>query len=255
MSTHLTGAIGFEPPAAPVEPIVPAFAFADYDIPPSLTSEESLALKSGFALSAQEPPSSPVDRACDFSRHDEEPVHELRGPYDPAIESIQESPVPSPEIAKGVAQSSAAAQAFHLRVEDQIVPRGDTQVVTVDERDAQMARLSERIAYYEAFDSLIHDNISRSADLFKSVFEERERVRLEAEAYRLELEAGATLEAQRTLVTARESFQSTLMFLMDDANGMQRQIDGLIQRISDAIKESNSRPSQHPEQAVERLTA
>lgn len=109
-----------------------------------------------------------------------------------------------------------------------------TQLV-IEERDAELALLRERLAYYEAFDTLISDNVARSAELFRSLNNERERMRQEAVRLQVEREAAIAQEAERRLAAERARTHATLMTLMDDASQMQRQIDGLIQRIAEAI--------------------
>jgi ABC-type phosphate transport system auxiliary subunit len=111
----------------------------------------------------------------------------------------------------------------------------------IEERDAELAALRERLAYYEAFDTLINDNVSRSAELFRPVNEERERLRAEAARWHAAAEAAGAQEAERRLAAERSRTQTILMSLMDEATGMQRQIDSIIQRIAEAITESTVR--------------
>jgi hypothetical protein len=121
---------------------------------------------------------------------------------------------------------------------ESIEPAGrltEAPVIDAGDRDAQLALLRERLAFYEAFDSLIQDNVARSAELFRSLFEERERAKAEAANQRAELEANVVLQAERTLAGERERYHLTLLSLMDDASAAQRQIDGLIQRLAHAI--------------------
>lgn len=115
-----------------------------------------------------------------------------------------------------------------------------TQLV-IEERDAELAQLRERLAYYEAFDALINDNVARSAELFRSLTDERERMRREAARLLAEREAAVAQEAERRLAVERARTHATLMALMDEASQMQRQIDGLIQRIAEAITDTTVR--------------
>lgn len=109
-----------------------------------------------------------------------------------------------------------------------------TQLV-IEERDAELALLRERLAYYEAFDALISENVARSAELFRSLNEERERMRREAARLQAERESMIAQEAERLIAAERQRTQQMLMALLDEASQMQRQIDGLIQRIATAI--------------------
>src|SRR3712207_1936396 len=100
--------------------------------------------------------------------------------------------------------------------------------VVIEERDAELAALRERLAYYEGFDALINDNVARSAQLIRSVSEERERLRSQAIQWQLETESRMTEEVERYLAGERERTHAMLAALMEDATRMQRQIDGLI---------------------------
>lgn len=115
-----------------------------------------------------------------------------------------------------------------------------TQLV-IEERDAELALLRQRLAYYEAFDSLINENVARSAELFRSLNDERERMRQEAARLQAESESAASQEAERLLTAERQRTHALLMSLMDEASQMQRQIDGLIQRIAEAITDTTVR--------------
>ena len=110
--------------------------------------------------------------------------------------------------------------------------------VVIEERDAELTALRERLAYYEGFDTLINDNVARSAALIRSVSEERDRMRSQAIQWQLETESRMTEEVERYLAGERERTHAMLAELMDDATRMQRQIDGLIQRLSRAISET-----------------
>lgn len=130
------------------------------------------------------------------------------------------------------------------------VPNGDAtsvgQVIemsqiVIEERDAELASLRERLAYYDAFDTMINDNVARSAELFRTLSDERERMRADAERRLAEQETVALQETERRLTEERARVHATLMGLMNDASHMQRQIDGLIQRIAEAITETTVR--------------
>lgn len=115
-----------------------------------------------------------------------------------------------------------------------------TQLV-IEERDAELALLRERLAYYEAFDTLISDNVARSAELFRSLNDEREKMRRESARLQAERELAVAEETERRLGEERAKTQAMLLALMDDASMMQRQIDGLVQRIADAITSATVR--------------
>lgn len=119
-----------------------------------------------------------------------------------------------------------------------ITPVMELAQVVIEERDAELAKLRERLAYYEAFDALINENVARSAELFRSIQDERERLRAEAARWQATREAAVAEEVERRLAAERARTQAMLNALMDEATHLQRQIDGLIQRLAEAITES-----------------
>jgi len=104
------------------------------------------------------------------------------------------------------------------------------------ETGESVATLKEKLAYYEHFDALIKDNISRSAALFQEVFAEREKARA------LQGEAESTMnavaiEAERRVEAERTHVQHILMSLMDEATDLHQRSDALIQRLAEALTE------------------
>ncbi len=126
--------------------------------------------------------------------------------------------------------------------------------VAIEERDSEISQLRERLNYYQGFDAVIGDSVQRAAELFRSMFEERESIRNLGAQKQAEIAAEATMAAELRFTTERDRFQSTLMTLMDDASRMQRDLETLMHRIAEAVAESKSAPPiEHP--AYERLTA
>src|SRR5215211_3936884 len=95
-----------------------------------------------------------------------------------------------------------------------VAPVIELAQVVIEERDAELAELRDRLAYYEGFDALINDNVARSAELFRSVSEERERLRSQAVAWQIETEARMSEEVERFLIDERERSQTLLAALM-----------------------------------------
>lgn len=112
----------------------------------------------------------------------------------------------------------------------------------IEEQQAEIDQLKERLSYYQAFDALINDNIKRSAELFRTIYEERERGRRNVLEARAEIQAAATLEIERRVDQERQRLQATLGGLLEEAGNLQRQIDGWVQKIADTIHETGARP-------------
>lgn len=114
---------------------------------------------------------------------------------------------------------------------------GATAAATPLERDlaSELEAVRQRLAYYERFDSLINDSIQRSADLFRALFAEREEQRRASASLAAEVAAAAEAEAEQRIAAERSRTHATLMGLMTEAGRMQRQIDGLIQQIAEAV--------------------
>ena len=109
-----------------------------------------------------------------------------------------------------------------------------------------IAELRDRLAYYEHFDSLIRDNIARSAELFQAVFAEREKVRGERRVVESDV-LSMTAEIERRMNTERSHTQQMLLSLMEEATYLQQRADSLIQRIAEAITEASVRPDEDDE--------
>lgn len=112
----------------------------------------------------------------------------------------------------------------------------------IEEQQAEIDQLKERLSYYQAFDALINDNIKRSAELFRTIYEERERGRRNVMEARAEIQAAATLEIERRIDRERQSLQATLGGLLEEAGYLQRQIDSWVEKIAGAIHETGTRP-------------
>ena len=113
---------------------------------------------------------------------------------------------------------------------------GVPAVIEVLPVDETVGDLKERLSYYEHFDALIRDNISRSAELFQAVFTEREKsrtVRVEAETAM----SAVASEAERRIETQRSHVSNILMSLMDEATDLRQRSDSLIQRLAQALTE------------------
>ena len=126
--------------------------------------------------------------------------------------------------------SSALEAQFGLTAPEEAAPDESA------ESEDSVAALKERLAYYEHFDALIKDNISRSAALFQAVFAERESAR----SVKAEAEStmnAVSIEAERQVESERTHVQHILMSLLEDATFLHQHADTLVQRISEALTE------------------
>ena len=86
-------------------------------------------------------------------------------------------------------------------------------------------RMSERLRFYESFDSLIQQNIARSGQLMREAGEKRD-------------EAVATIaQSRRQIEAERETQRSALTELLDDVMTIQQATERLAHRISDALEQ------------------
>lgn len=125
-------------------------------------------------------------------------------------------------------------------------PKHETTSVAAMTDEDTIAELRDRLAYYEHFDSLIRDNISRSADLFQAVFAEREKVRGERRIVESDV-ISMSAEIERRMDAERTRTQQILLSLMDEATYLQQRADSLIQRIAEAITEASAQPDEDDE--------
>lgn len=106
--------------------------------------------------------------------------------------------------------------------------------MVIEEQRAEIELLRERLAYYQGFDAVINDNVKRSAELFRTIYDERERARRHVAQARAEAEAAAT-EAERRVQEERQRTQALLTALLGEADHLQRQLDAWVARLSAAI--------------------
>ncbi len=97
----------------------------------------------------------------------------------------------------------------------------------------QLARAQERLAFYESFDGLIQDNISRSGDLLRQAMEMREGAAREI--------AQARAELDQRLQAEREQHRATVSSLVDELTRLQQQTSDLVGRTTDALRDMDDR--------------
>src|SRR3954468_4706801 len=93
---------------------------------------------------------------------------------------------------------------------------------TEEERDAELVRLRERLAFYQSFDSLIQDNIARSGDLLRQAMQMRESASAE--------NASALAEAERQRYADRDRYRALFSTLLDEVTSVQMQAERLARR-------------------------
>lgn len=86
-------------------------------------------------------------------------------------------------------------------------------------------RMAERLRFYESFDELIQQNISRSGQLMREAGEKRD-------------EAIATIaQSRQQVATERETQRTALTELLDDVMTIQQATERLAHRVSDALEQ------------------
>jgi hypothetical protein len=151
------------------------------------------------------------------------------GTLDPDMLPGEQSALPFPD--RMTDWTSEIAAQFGITSSPMVAP--------ADEATSQsdtIEALRERLAYYEHFDTLIRDNVSRSAELFRAVFAEKVRISQAPEPISIGADA-VTEEVDRRIYAERVHNQHVLMSLMDEATYVQQRADVLIQRLAEALTE------------------
>jgi hypothetical protein len=93
----------------------------------------------------------------------------------------------------------------------------------------EIERLKERVAFYESFDQLIHENIARSGDLLRQAMDLRETAGREL--------AAAKAEQERSDLN---HYRTTLTSILNDISTLQGQVERLGRRVTEAIEETEA---------------
>lgn len=113
----------------------------------------------------------------------------------------------------------------------------------VDGRDEEIARLKERLSFYESFDSLIQDNVSRAGELLRQAAEMRAGADQQVASVRQELEQSwqaERAEQEASRLAERQEYRALLSGLLDDVTTTQVQVERLARRVADALDELES---------------
>lgn len=103
---------------------------------------------------------------------------------------------------------------------------------TPDGEESELARLKERLSFYESFDSLIQENVSRASELLRHAATMRENAEEEL--------AKARREIEEARLGDRQEYRALLSGLLDEVTTMQVQIERLARKVTDALDELES---------------
>jgi len=103
---------------------------------------------------------------------------------------------------------------------------------TGDDTDAEIARLRERLAFFQSFEGLIQDNIARSGELLRQAMEMRESANVEI--------AAAQAEAARQRADDRSRYRIHFSAMLDELTALQGQAERLAHRLTLALDEIES---------------
>lgn len=122
--------------------------------------------------------------------------------------------------------------------EDNRQEAGDTSHSLAGTQDdpSEIARLRQRLAYYESFDRLIQENIARSADLMRETVELRERTQVELDRAREEVERSRRV-AEEQIEADRLSQRSIFSSLVQELSAVQESAERLTRRVSEAVSQ------------------
>lgn len=98
--------------------------------------------------------------------------------------------------------------------------------------DEELTRLRERLAFYESFDQLIQDNVSRAGNLLREAATRHQDGEL---AIR-----GATAEFEQKQLAERIGYRQIFSALLDDVTTVQQNVERLAGQIADALDDLES---------------
>lgn len=105
------------------------------------------------------------------------------------------------------------------------------------EADDEIAQLRERLAFYESFDQVIHDNVTNASDLLRKAADSREA------AQRALNEAAAQSKTIQT--QERSRFRDLFATMLDEITTLQGQLERLARRVADTFDELESDAEPH----------
>jgi hypothetical protein len=110
--------------------------------------------------------------------------------------------------------------------------------------EAELAHLRERLAFYESFDQMIHENVNQSSALLRKAAETQEQ------AHRmLETASAQHAEARRA---ERSQFRALFSTMLDEVTVLQGQLERLARRVADSLDDLES---DHPMETLPETAA
>ncbi len=106
-------------------------------------------------------------------------------------------------------------------------PTEHANIGDANERDADLAQLKERLAFYESFDQLIQENISRAGDLLREAAAKRSETELALRS--------STAEIERRQLEDRVQYRRVFSSLLDQIQTVQQNVERLAREVSDAL--------------------
>jgi hypothetical protein len=95
------------------------------------------------------------------------------------------------------------------------------------EREADIAQLKDRLAFYESFDQLIQENITRAGDLLREAAAKRSETELALRS--------TTAEIERKQLEERVQYRRVFSGLLDQIQTVQQNVERLAREVSDAL--------------------
>jgi hypothetical protein len=110
--------------------------------------------------------------------------------------------------------------------------------------DVEIAQLRERLAFYESFDQMIHENVNQSSALLRKAAETQEQT------HRVLKTASAQHEKARR--AERSQFRALFSTMLDEVTALQGQLERLARQVADSLDDLES---DHPMESLPLTTA
>jgi hypothetical protein len=137
-------------------------------------------------------------------------------------------------VLSGGSLKAVASTRDHFRQGDPVHDQSSNQPTFGDaaEREADLAQLKDRLAFYESFDQLIQENISRAGDLLREAAAKRSETELALRT--------STAEIERKQLEERVHYRKVFSGLLDQIQTVQQNVERLAREVSDALDDLES---------------